>query len=93
MPAADDYIEALFFDGAEHSRERRLVMLEVGIDDRQVWRAARKHSFDDRSKQAAAADPLDTADARIGLRETADLVSGTVGGIVIDVDSFPLDPA
>jgi hypothetical protein len=25
VPAADDYIEALFFDGAEHSRERRLV--------------------------------------------------------------------
>jgi hypothetical protein len=79
VPAADDYIEALFFDGAEHSRERRLVMLEVGIDDRQVWRAARKHSFDDRSRQAAAADPLDTADARIGLRKTADLVSGTIG--------------
>jgi len=28
-----------------------------------------------------------------GLRETADLVSDTVGGIVIDVDYFPLDPA
>src|SRR5215469_11501521 len=65
VAAADHYVEVLRLDGAEHLRQHRFVVLQVGIDDRQIRCAAREHAFDDRGSQAAAADALDAADARI----------------------------
>src|SRR5215469_3347609 len=37
VAAADHYVEVLRLDDAEHLSQRRLVMLQVGIDDRQIW--------------------------------------------------------
>ena len=58
MSAADHHIEVLCLERREHLRQQGLVVLQIGVDHREIRGATRKHSLDDRGRQAAAANPL-----------------------------------
>ena len=54
----------LFEDG-QHLRKQRLVVLQVCVDDRDIGRGRCEHGFGAGRGQAAAAQALHAADARI----------------------------
>ena len=66
-------------------------MLQIGVDDGDVGRARGLDAFDHRGRQAAPADAVDAAHARIAPGERLHRLGGAVGRIVIDIDDFPGD--
>ena len=92
IAAADDEIEILDLQLAQHGGEHGLVVLEIAIDDRKVGRGRRHDAFDAGGRQAAPAEPADDAHAGVAGRDLAGDLGGAIGRIVIDEDGFPPDP-
>ena len=66
-------------------------MLQVGVDDGKVGRAARQHAFDHGRRKSAAADALQATHARIGLRQRAHRGRRAVWRVVVDKHDFPFN--
>ena len=88
IAAADHEIGLAALQQRQHFRKLRLVMLQVGVDDRGKGRARCQNALDAGAGQAAPTDPPDAADAGILPRQAAHDIPGAVGGIVVDEDDF-----
>ena len=93
VAAADDDIEVLVLDRGQHARQQPLVMLKIGVDDREVGGAAGEHPLDHRGGKPSPPDTLHAADTGIVSGERTNPVGGAVGQIVVDIDDLPRDPA
>ena len=75
----------------QHLREQLLIVLQVGVDDRDVGRGRGEHRFGAGRGEAAAAEPLHAAHAAVEPRLLAHAVSGAVGRIVVYYDHLPMN--
>ena len=90
-PASDDDVQRVAFDAPKHRGQHRLVVLQVRVHDGEVRRMRSHHALDAGRRQATPADTLEHAHARIGQRDGAEEVSGTVRRVVVDVQDLPLE--
>jgi hypothetical protein len=93
VAAADDDVEILGAEPPEHLRQHRIVMLQVAVHHREIRRRRRQHTLDARGRQATPPDALEHADARIAEGDLPNRVRGAIGGVVVDEDDLPRDPA
>ena len=91
VAAGDDDIEALRPDLRQHLRQQRFVVLKIAVHDSNIRRSARQDAFDTGGREAAAAQPLHTAEITLEPRQRAHDIGGSVGRVVIDKDRFPAD--
>ena len=93
IAAAHHHIDRLALQREQHGRQQALVVLQVAVHHRQIGRTAREHAFDAGRRQAAAADPLQTAHARVDGRDLAHRLGGAVGRVVVDEHHLPVQTA
>ena len=86
---ADDEIVGLVLQGLEHARQQALVMLQIGVHDGDEGCGRGEHALDAGGREAAPADALQAAHARIALRHGAHRFGGAVARIVVDEDRLP----
>ena len=88
VAAADHEIEFATLQQREHFRQLRLVVLQIGVDHRRVWRTRGQDALDAGARQAAPPDPSDAAHATILARKRAQDLPGAIRRIVVDKDGF-----
>src|SRR5208283_151539 len=93
IPRSDDQIGLVLAEQFEHRHKQRLIMLQVGIHDRDEWSESTLDSLDDGGGKSTPADPADAAEARILPPCLLQLLNGSVGRIIVHEDDFPLDIA
>ena len=89
IAAADHEFRLAAPQQLDHLRQLRFVMLQIGVDDSRIGAARGQNALDACTRQSAAPDPADTADAGILPRQPPHHFPGSVRGIVIDKDHFP----
>lgn len=89
IAAADHEFRLAAPQQRDHLRQLGFVMLQIGVDHSRIGAARGQDALDARTRQSAAPDPADAADAGILPRQPAHHFPGPVGGIVIDKDHFP----
>ena len=93
IAAADDDIGFFIVPQAiEHARQKRFVMLEVGVDDGDIGRGRSEHRFGAGGGQTTAAKPLHAAHTAITPGQFAHAVGRSVGRIVVDKNHLPAEP-
>src|SRR5208283_786861 len=93
IPRSDDQIGLVLAEQFEHRHKQRLIMLQVGIHDRDEWSESTLDSLDHGGGKSTPADPADAAEARILPPCLLQLLNGSVGRIIVHEDDFPLDIA
>ena len=73
----------------EHGDEQTLVVLQIGVHDRDIARLACQHAFEAGAGEAAAADAAHAADAAVGLAERARDGRGAVRRVIVNEQHLP----
>jgi hypothetical protein len=91
VAAAERDVDAAGAHRGDHPRQDGLVVLQVGVHDRNQLGRGREHALDARGREASAPDPLQAAHAVVAPSERAKQVGGAVGRIVVDEHHLPGD--
>ncbi len=89
IAARHDEVASAATQPIAHGGKQFLVVLQVGIHDRDIARLARQHAFETGAGEAAPADPADAADPAVGFADGARRRRRAVGRIVVDEQHFP----
>ncbi len=90
--AADHQIQAVLAQGRQHVRQQGFVMLQVGVDHRDVGGGACQHAFQTGRGKTAPAHAFQDAHAAVGSGDPADHLGRAVGRLVVDDHDLPGDP-
>ena len=90
VAAGDGNVGAAGAQAFEHVGEHGLVMLQVGVHDRQVARLAREHPLEAGAGETAAADAANAAHAAVGFADRARGRRAPVRRIVVDEYHLPI---
>lgn len=91
IAAADHELRLAPLQQAEHLRQLRFVVLQVGVHHRDARRARRQNALDAGARKSAPADATDAARAGIPLRQFLHRLPGAVGRVIVDEDDLPRD--
>ncbi len=92
IAAAHHDVDVTLAQSREHLRQQRFVVLQVGVDHRDVRGRCGKNPLHHGAGEASPADPVQAPHIRSRLRELAHGVGGAVRRIVVNEHDLPRLP-